>query len=32
VAGTPEAGQMTLPRLDPDVRALIQKYRRVELF
>ena len=32
VAGTPEAGQMMLPALDPDVRALLRKYRRVEAF
>lgn len=31
VAGTPETGAMTLPRLDPDVRMLLEPYRRLEV-
>jgi hypothetical protein len=31
VAGTPETGTMQLPRLDPDVRMLLEPYRRLEV-
>jgi hypothetical protein len=31
VAGTPETGTMALPRLDPDVRMLLEPYRRLEV-
>jgi hypothetical protein len=32
VAGSAEAGQMMLPALDPDVRAMLRKFRRLEVF